>query len=59
MAMFDWVLTIIGAACAAWWMQWNMLIVLMALLFLSIPIHLLFGIHTYSNYYLGLDIKPN
>lgn len=59
MAIFDWVLTIIGAYILAIFMNWNFLLTLIILLLLSIPIHILFNVKTYTNYYLGVDNEPN
>jgi hypothetical protein len=58
MAIFDWVATIIGAAVVSYWKGWNFIVVLIILLVISIPLHIVFGVRTYTNYYLGLDKEP-
>jgi hypothetical protein len=59
MAAFDWIATIIGAYFLATYMSWSFILVLVILLLISIPIHMYFGTKTYTNYYLGLDEKPD
>jgi hypothetical protein len=58
MAVFDWVMTVLGAIIIAGIFKWNALIVLIVLLIVSIPIHMLANVKTYTNYYLGLDEEP-
>jgi len=58
MAVFDWMATIISAYLLATLMGYSFIITLFILLLISIPLHIIFGIHTYTNYYLGLDEKP-
>jgi hypothetical protein len=58
MAIFDWVMTVVGALIIAGIFKLNALIVLIILLVASIPIHMAAGIKTNTNYYLGLDDEP-
>lgn len=55
--LFDWVSTIVGAACIAYYFKINFALTLIVLLILSIFLHVLFGINTKTNGYLGLNSK--
>lgn len=58
MAIFDWVATIIGALVVSIYFNYSFLIILLILLLISIGLHLIFNVKTYTNYYLGFDNKP-
>jgi hypothetical protein len=58
MAVFDWVMTFVAAAAIGLWMGWPIMVIFVILLLISIPVHILFGVHTYTNYYLGLNYMP-
>lgn len=59
MAVFDWACSILGAAALAYWLNLSFIILLLGLLLVSIPVHMILGVRTYTNYYLGLDEEPN
>jgi hypothetical protein len=58
MSVFDWAATVIGAVVTARYFGFNMLLTLLILLIISIPLHRLFGVKTFTNYYIGYDSKP-
>jgi type IV secretory pathway VirB3-like protein len=58
MALFDWVATLIAAALLSMWIRVPALEVLVVLLLASIFLHVVFGIRTVTNYFLGLSKMP-
>ncbi len=59
MAIFDWVATIVAAVLVAWWSGYNWLAVLIVLLIASVVLHIAFGVRTWTNYYIGVDSRPD
>lgn len=58
MAIFDWVATILGALVVSIYFNYSFIIILLVLLLVSIGLHLIFNVKTYTNYYLGFDNEP-
>lgn len=59
MAIFDWVATILGALAVSAYFHYNFVIVLLILLIVSIVLHKLLDVKTYTNYYIGFDDEPD